>query len=82
MAYIHDHLHDSTGLFRLPSGLPRWNAFGLFLMDIQIILAIIIGLGACLYVLKKFSKQFYNTDAEPICEGCEDDRRTGGRGKD
>ncbi len=51
-------------------------------MDIQIILAIIIGLGACLYVLKKFSKQFYNTDAEPICEGCEDDRRTGGRGKD
>ena len=46
-------------------------------MDIQFILAIIVGLCACMYVLKKISRQFYRSDATPACEECKVDHRQG-----
>ena len=77
MAHIYDYIYDSIGVPRFIDGLPGWIVIGLFLMDIQFILAIIVGLCACMYVLKKISRQFYRSDATPACEECKVDHRQG-----
>ena len=46
-------------------------------MDIQIILAIILGIGACLYVLKRIGRQFHQSNAKPLCEKCDVEQRKG-----
>ena len=40
-------------------------------MDIQLILALILGLGAFLYILKKIIREFHHSEADPSCEDCE-----------
>ena len=71
MAHLYDYLHDGTRLHWLSRCLPSWVVSGLFLMDIQLILSIIIGLGACFYILKKISRQFHQPDKDPLCEECD-----------
>ena len=46
-------------------------------MDIQLILTISLGIGACLYVLKRIGRQFHQSNAEPLCEECDVEQRTG-----
>ena len=43
-------------------------------MDIQLIIALIMGLGAFLYILKKIIRQFHYSEADPACEDCEVDQ--------
>jgi len=40
-------------------------------MNIQLILVVILGLGACLYLLKKISIQFHQSDIDMKCAECE-----------
>ena len=39
-------------------------------MDIQILLAMIIGVIALLYLFKRFKRQFTQIDKDPKCEDC------------
>ena len=40
-------------------------------MNLQLIFTIILGLGACLYVLKKISRQFHQSHTDLLCEECD-----------
>ena len=70
MAYIYDHIHDGIGVSGVPNRISGWDALGLFLMDIQLILCLALGLCACLYMVKKVGTQFQKSDQNPTCGGC------------
>ena len=70
MAHLYDHLHDNAGVSGLPDRISRRNAPGLFLMDIQIILSLILGLCACLYIVRRISEKFKQSDINPQCGEC------------
>ena len=40
-------------------------------MNIQLILAVVLGLGACLYLLKKIGIQFHQSDVDMKCAECD-----------
>ena len=77
MAHLYDYLHDVLSISGLTNRLPGWITSGLYIMDIQIILTIILGFGACLYVLKRIGRQFHQSNAESLCEECDVEQRTG-----
>ena len=70
MANLYDNLHDNAGVSRLPDRISRRNAPGLFLMDIQLILSLILGLCACLYIGLGIREKFQQSDNNPQCGEC------------
>ena len=70
MAYIYDHIHDDISVSGILNRISGWNSLGLLLMDIQLILCLVLGLYACLYMVKKIGTQFQKSDQNPTCGEC------------
>ena len=70
MAHVYDSLHDRPGVSWLPGRVPGWDVARLPLMDIQLIIALAVGLCACLYVLRIVAANFKKSDVDAKCEGC------------
>ena len=75
MANLYDNLHDNTGVYGFPSCLPGRETTWLFLMDIQLILSLVIGLCASWYILKKIKEKFQKVDQNPKCGPCSSDEK-------
>ena len=70
MAHVYDYLHDSIGIFGIPFCIPGWDTAGLFLMNIQLSIALAVGLCACLYMLRIVAANFKKSDVDAKCGGC------------
>ena len=70
VAFSNDGLHELIGLFWSIICLSGWSAFRIFIMDIQFIILVIIGIAAALYTLNKFRKQFDTSDESAKCSKC------------
>ena len=70
MAHVYDSLHDSIGVSGIPGCVPGGDAIGVFLMDIQLILSLLLGFCACLYMIRKIIEKFHISDQKPQCEEC------------
>ena len=70
MAHVYDYLHDSIGIFGIPFCIPGWDTAGLFLMNIQLSIALAVGLCACLYIIKRIITNFSKSNADAKCDGC------------
>ena len=70
MAPGYDSVYDRPGLRRFPAGVPgRVNA-GVCIMDYQLIFAVVIGLLALLYILRRFIRHTTHIEKDPKCEDC------------
>ena len=70
MAPGYDSVYDRPGLRRFPAGVPgRVNA-GVCVMDYQLIFAVVIGLLALLYILRRLVRQTTHIEKDPKCEDC------------
>ena len=70
MAHVYDYLYDSIGVNWLPGCVPGWDAIRILLMNIQLIIALAVGLCACLYVLRIVAANFKKSDVDAKCGGC------------
>ena len=70
MAYVYDYLHDSASIFGIPFSISGWDAAWLFLMNIQLIIALAVGLCACLYMIKRIFANINKSNADAKCGGC------------
>ena len=70
MAPYNDSLYDGTCLYRFTVGLSRRPDVGVCLMDIQLIIALLLGLIAFIYIGKQMIKQFTQTEKDPKCDNC------------
>ena len=70
MASHHDSLYDGACLYWLTAGLSGWTDVRFYLMDIQLIIALLLGLIAFIYIGKQMIKQFTQTKKDPKCDNC------------
>ena len=70
MAHIYDSLHDCIGVSGIPGCVPGGDAIGVFLMDIQLILSLLLGFCACLYMIRKIIGKFHIYGQKPQCGEC------------
>ena len=70
MAFSNDSLHELIGLFWSIIGLSGWPVFRIYVMEIQFIILVIIGMVAVLYTLRQFKKQFNSSDESAKCSKC------------
>ena len=70
MAHNNDALHELFGLFWSTAYLSGRSVFRIFIMDIQFIILVIIGIVAVLYTLNIFRKQFDSSDESAKCSKC------------
>ena len=74
MAHLYDHLHDNAGVSGLPNCVPSWDASGLFLMDIQLILTLALVLCSCHYIGRRIVLKFKQSDQNTQCWECKDEK--------
>ena len=70
VAHDNDGLYEFIGLFWSITCLSGWSVFRLYIMDMQFIILVIIGMAASLYTLNKFRKQFDTSDESAKCSKC------------
>ena len=70
MASHYDYVYDGACICRVTAGLSGWIDVGVYLMDIQFLLAIVIGAIALLYLWNKIKRQFNQIEKDPKCEDC------------
>ena len=70
MAHSNDGLHELVGLFWSIICLSGWSVFRIYLMEIQFVILVIIGIGSVLYALRQFKKQFNSSDESAKCSKC------------
>ena len=70
MAHVYDSLYDGIGVPWLSGCVPSWDAARLFLMNIQFIIALAVGLCACLYIIIRIIANLKKSDADAKCGGC------------
>jgi hypothetical protein len=70
MAPGYDSVYDQLGLCRFPAGISGRNNDGVFIMDYQLIFAVVIGVLALLYILRRLVRQTAHIEKDPKCEDC------------
>ena len=70
MAHVYDYLYDGIGVYWLPYCIPGRDADRLLVMDIQLIIALAVGLCACLYMLRTVTANFKKSDVDTKCGDC------------
>ena len=70
MAPSYDSVYDGISLYGISSSIPGWIDVGVYLMDIQLIIALAVGLCACLYMLRMVAANFKKSDVDAKCGGC------------
>ena len=70
MAHVYDPLYDGISLYGISSSISEWIDVGVFLMDIQLLTVIIIGVIALFYLCNKIKSQFSQIEKDPKCEDC------------
>jgi len=70
MAHDYDCVYDRISLYGISTGLSGWIDVGVYIMDIQLISAIVIGVIALLYLYKTIKKQFTHIEKDSKCEDC------------
>ena len=70
MAHIYDSLYDGISLYGFSSSISGWIDVGVCLMDIQLLVAIIIGAIALFYLYNKIKRQFSQIEKDPKCDDC------------
>ena len=70
MAPGYDSVYDQPGLCRFPAGVSGRNNAGVCIMDYQLILAVVIGMLALLYILRRLLRQTTHIEKDPKCEDC------------
>ena len=70
MAHVYDSLYDGISLYGISSSISGWIDVGVFLMDIQFLAVIIIGVIALFYLCNKIKRQFSQIEKDPKCDDC------------
>ena len=70
VAHSNDGLHELIGLFWSIICLSGWSVFRIYVMEIQFIILVIIGMLAALYTFRQFKKQFNSSDESVKCSKC------------
>ena len=70
MAPDYDSVFGGVSLYGISSSISGWIDVGVCLMDIQLIIALAVGLCACLYMLRTVSANFKKSDVNPKCGEC------------
>ena len=70
MASHYDYAYDGACLCGVTAGLSGWIDVGVYLMDMQLLPAIVIGVIALLYLGNRIKKQFSQIEKDPKCEDC------------
>ena len=70
VAPYYDSVYDGISLYGISSSISGWIDVGVFLMDIQLLAVIIIGVIALFYLCNKIKRQFSQIEKDPKCEDC------------
>ena len=70
MAVYYDCVYDWISLYGILSGLSGWIDSRVYMMYIQLLIAILLGVLSLLYLYTKIKQQFTQIEKDSICEDC------------